>query len=514
MAKKLRTGIRAAPKVQEKELIRKAEALRTRPEAVLPRCLPEACPRCPFDGLLRRLEGIAGVAENEGRLESLAKRGPPLARAYAATLLVALQGKAPYLAPAKTPYGTVNYVVRGKAPQEQLVGVQYHDVPELRLLTVGAWARRKGLHVYSLESEMVTTCREDRPPEAFVKETLARTGVALHRVGDEYACPHASEEPAVVVGWKGAGVKVVLCRRCHPPKGSFPSLVGQRMAVPSLGASFEVALRPTLRCHGEACSFAQDRPLPQGTTVQDYLKGELDEAGLLEKEAEDLVEEIAQAEGLFVVGSECFEDDYAAFLGALKASEDLLPALQSLEDELGEGMVLSEASVTKFVEALDDDRQRSLLDALLEDEEMADALLQASEAEERGADAMLAEALKIRKDLDVVARLPAWGALPPVARLVDATMRAFRTKGRDEAALAAGRGLQGRTAEKAVAMALLQALDEAAGKEWMVRGSEKELADFLTPMARDLMEADGEAYAEGLQRLLTASGSGETLPGR
>lgn len=514
MGKKLRTGIRAAPKVQEKELVRKAEALRSRPEALVPRCLPETCPRCPFDGLLRRLQAIAAAAEDESRLERLARRGPPLARAYAATLLVAVQGKVPYVAPAKTPFGTVNYAVRGKAPKEQLVGVQYADVPELRLLTVGGWARRKGLHVYSLEAEMVTSCREDRPPEAFVKEALDRTGIAFRREGVEVLCPHADDEATVVVHWRGAGVRILLCRRCGVPKGSFPSFVGQRMAVPSLEASFEIALRPSLRCHGEgACAFAKDRPL-EGSRVQDYLAGKVDEAGLLEKERDRAVEEIASAEGLLVVGSECFEDDVAAFLRALKVPDGLRPAFAALEDELGEGMVLPEASVTKFVERLDEGGQRVLLEALLQDEEMAGALLEASEAEKRSADEMLAEALRIRRDLELVERLPTWDALPPVARLIDETMRAYKKKGPEEAALAAGHGLQGRTAEKVVAMALLQALDEAAGKQWMVRGSEKELADFLTPMAKELLEADGEAYAEGLQQLLTASGSGESLPER
>jgi hypothetical protein len=65
-----------------------------------------------------------------------------------------------------------------------------------------------------------------------------------------------------------------------------------------------------------------------------------------------------------------------------------------------------------------------------------------------------------------------------------------------------------------LALAFLEALGSASGKQWMFRDEEKQLADFLVPMARELLEAEGEEYGKALQELLTASGSGEVLPKR
>ncbi len=498
--------------MQEKELIRKATELRSRPEVLVPRCVEESCPRCPFDPLLERLLRVSKLAEDEARLEGLARRGHPLVKAYAATLLLAVQEKAPYLAPAKTPFGTVHYALRGKARKEQLVGVQYFDVPELRLLTIGDMARKKGLHVYSLKEEMVTTCRDDRPPLEFVEESLSRAQISFRRREDEYVCPHG-EEPALVVEWIGAGVKAVLCRRCRPPKGNLVTMLGNRMIVPRLQDSFNLHLRAKVHCRGEECSFAGDRPLER-LEVVDYFSGEIGEEELLRRETKKAIEEVATEEGLFILGNECFEQAYDAFLRALKVPTDLLPAFRELEGELSEGMVLRESSTTKFVEALGRDQRLVLLKALVRDEEMAEALLEASEAEERSADEVLAEALELRKDLAVESRLPTWRELPKVAALTDSVARSYKRKGREEAALLAGKGLQGDPAQKVLALALLQALDAAAGKQWMFRDEERQLADFLTPMAKELLQVDGEAYREGLQRLLTASGSGEVLPQR
>ena len=63
-------------------------------------------------------------------------RGDLLARAYAGTLLLASEGKAPYLAPFSTPFGNVTFAFRGKTRKEKLVAVQHFDEPKWLLLGV------------------------------------------------------------------------------------------------------------------------------------------------------------------------------------------------------------------------------------------------------------------------------------------------------------------------------------------------------------------------------------------
>ncbi|MDX1534962.1 MAG: hypothetical protein R3291_05025, partial [Thermoplasmata archaeon] len=299
MARKVRTGIRTAPKVQERELIAKAKTLRDRPDLLVPACLEESCPRCPFDAILAKLQKVVPAAEDESRLEYMAKRGHPLARAYAATLLVGLQEKADYLAPANTPFGTFHYAQRGRAPREQLVGVQYYNVPEVRLLTVGEYARKHRLHVYSLQEAMVSSCREDRPPEAFVQESLARLRQNLTREGEEAACPHAGSEPTLVVTWRGAGTKIALCGKCQPSGGNLPAFLAERMAVPDLASSFDLALRLHLGCSGELCGLAEDRPLRSGAALL-YLDGKKGADEVLKRETDRALED-ATAAGAYLL---------------------------------------------------------------------------------------------------------------------------------------------------------------------------------------------------------------------
>ncbi|MFQ6013635.1 MAG: hypothetical protein ACE5LS_08360 [Thermoplasmata archaeon] len=510
MARKVRTGIRTASKVQERELIAKARALREKPEILVPACLKESCPRCPFDPILAKLQKVVPFADDEGRLEYQARRGHPLVRAYAATLLVGLQEKADYLAPAKTPFGTFHYAHRGRAPREQLVGVQYYNVPEVRLLTVGEYARKHRLHVYSLEEGMITSCREDRPPEAFVQESLARLKRSLAETEDGVGCTHAGKEPTLVVDWRGAGIHIALCGKDQPPGGNLPAFLAERMVVPDLATSFGLALRLDLGCSGRVCGLGADRPLTSGASLL-YLDGKKDAEEVLQRETERAIEE-ATAAGAFLLGYQCFEDDQGAFLQAVGVPDGLRPALGTLLEEREGGIAISEASLAKLLDALEEEDMERLLGSLLADEEMAEALWKAAQAEGRGREQVVREALDTRKDLDVLSRLPQWEHLPPLARLADRVARSFKTDGREEAVLLASRGLQAGGKGKVVSLAFLLALGAAKGKGWTFRKEERELSEFLAPMTGDLMKAEGPGYGDALQRLLTASGSSEVLP--
>ncbi|MFQ5919902.1 MAG: hypothetical protein ACE5I4_07660 [Thermoplasmata archaeon] len=510
MVRKVRTGIRTAPKVQERELIAKAKTLRDHPELLVPTCLEESCPRCPFDAILAKLQKVVPAAEDESRLQYMAKRGHPLARAYAATLLVGLQEKADYLAPANTPFGTFHYAHRGRAPREQLVGVQYYNVPEVRLLTIGEYARKHRLHVYSLQEGMVTSCREDRPPEAFVQESLARLKQNLSQEEGGMACPHAGSEPTLVLHWRGAGVRIALCGKCQPSNGNLPAFLAERMVVPDLASAFGLALRLHLGCSGDLCGFREERPLTSGAALL-YLDGKKDANELLRRETDRALEE-ATAAGAYILGDRCFEDDPEAFLTAVGVPGGLRPTLATLLEDREGGIAVSEASLAKLLDALDEEDVERLLTDLLDDEEMAEALWKATEAEGRSREQVVREALDTRKDMDVLSRLPSWDALPPLAGLADGVARAFKTDGKEEAVIRATHGLQAGGKEKVVSLAFLLAMEAAKGKGWTFRKEERELAEFLTPMADDLLASEGSGYRESLQKLLTASGSSEVLP--
>ena len=124
-----RMGARTATKMQEKNLVSRCRELAKHPEYLIPECTPE-CGKDPFDKMARTLKRIQEKEDDRTALVKLIKGGDHLARAYAAALLIALDGKAPILSTARYPWGEVNFARKERIKQDQLVGVQHHNEAE------------------------------------------------------------------------------------------------------------------------------------------------------------------------------------------------------------------------------------------------------------------------------------------------------------------------------------------------------------------------------------------------
>jgi hypothetical protein len=215
---RIRTGARTASKVQEKDLIRKAKRLKKDPDLILPKCVNHS--RCYFDIIRKQVRRIQTFADNEQMLKKFSGKGDLLARAYAATLLLAIEGKAPYLAPFKSPFGTVPFAFRGKTKKEKLVAVQYFDEPKWAIMGVLDIVRKKKLHVYSTKDGMVCTGRLPEPPKEFVKRTIGELSPNLKVKNKVYTCPHLDSDtikdseqkgvPYLEVTWNSADTTIAI----------------------------------------------------------------------------------------------------------------------------------------------------------------------------------------------------------------------------------------------------------------------------------------------------------------
>src|SRR5512136_2640764 len=97
---KFRTGLRTASKVQEKQLISTGKWLADHPEAVTPQTDCDNR-RCNFSSIVSKISVSAENRDDPDFLRKMAKRGDQLARAYAATILMAKEERAPYLVVAR-----------------------------------------------------------------------------------------------------------------------------------------------------------------------------------------------------------------------------------------------------------------------------------------------------------------------------------------------------------------------------------------------------------------------------
>lgn len=505
---RLRVKGRIATKVQERGLLDKARQLREDPLLLLPECR-SACRTCPWEKIERQLKRVQTVADSPGKLARLARGGVPLARAYAATLGLLHEGKAPYLAAAEYPLGTVSYAVRGKTTKESLVGVQHFDDPRWRLVGLVNLVRQRGLHLYSSDEGLVCTGLEAKAPPEFIEEALRSVRSPLRKASEGlFVCPHP-DAPGLhlQLTWHSADRTVELCRSCASPKANTLATLAQLFAAPDVLRDFEVAARSQVRCEGghDPCPASRAVPLKPELEEQ-YAHGKLSDAAVLEAHAKS-IEEARSNEGApyIVVGDLCVGTDAkraAALIGSSEVQQKALEAaLQAVQEPL---VFPAGTTANKVLASLWSSRGLEVLRALVPPP-IADRVYKA----EGGPSPLqqIEAALAEERVQGVTRRLPSFADLPMEGQFVDAVARAFMTEG----APAALRRVEAERSEdhrmRALTYACLLALGQK-GREWRFDAEEKELGRHFQPLIGSLLLLEGDAYGQKLTELLVLLGHG------
>ena len=111
---------------------------------------------------------------------------------------------------------------------------------------------------------------------------------------------------------------------------------------------------------------------------------------------------------------------------------------------------------------------------------------------------------------DVVKSLPAFRHMGPVGKLADGYVKAAKAGGfpllRSELEKNPPREYRARAMAKAFAIAVGDSPDTVK-----TTAEEADLAEFLVPFVRNVMESDAGNYADRMNTLLTATGCGESV---
>ncbi len=463
------------------------------PSLVIPRLLEEVR-KSPFAYLEKHLSKVQDHRDDAEKLIRLAGKGDQFVRAYAAAISLSASGKLPYLTTANLPVGPVSFAMRGTVDREKLIGLQHFDDPDLRLLAYWDMAREDRLHIYSTENGLYASVSGPKAPEVYVREMMDNLP---YRTSDG-DCGH--DRPAVRIRWSSAGKEVRVCAECASDVNTAQHLMA-RVAAPDPYDDLKVSVehrygggRP--ECHGEFSTPA--------SLVKRYLDGDLDDAGLITEHIRAKGEWMRSRGQVYIIGQECYGRDGEAFLDSLKGSDSEKAALRAVL-ALNVPIVSDQNQAGKVIGELWGSHAQAML-AAVSDKDTAEAVLAMKDLTPGQ---MLAEAVRLVKEREVLQSFPRYTQLGPVGQLADGLARAFRTGG----AATMLRSVE-RTEKvhlrRAICYAFLEAVGEAQARKWQFSREERESGEHLAPLALEMTRAGGEEYHQALQRLLQESGSGET----
>jgi hypothetical protein len=496
--------------VREQDLVARAKHLRESVTPLLPR-LTDDCPSGRFDALRAVLESIRSAREDARALDKWARRGEPMARAYAGLLKFAREPHAPMVAACPLPTGQAFYAPLAHTAPEAEVAVQQSADPARLLLGYRDWARR-GFHFFATGDGLWCTGGSPEPPPQFRDEKLARLPYRLvpDASAPRYVCPHlAAREarPFLEVGWPAAGLAFRVCDRCVKPDRHLLAYLSEGAAVPDLEQELPVEATLNVRCRaGPECVHAQVPGLNRRLR-RDYRSGKTSDAQLLADFLADVRPRIERTgRRTLVAEGTCFGGDAEAFLDALHPTAVERRALRRVLDRTPPYFEVGKATASAALELLWPRHSESLVRAIVSDPEEAQRLLEGA----RGSPGRVAEILKrahrMTEERQVLDALPGYSRLSPEAAFVDRVARAYRTQGDRGAEKTVLQPLPREGKERGLAFGLLTAMGRGATHDWLFSPTEKAFGSSIAALAREVLVAPPDRYHESLERLFLAAG--------
>ncbi|UCH89134.1 MAG: hypothetical protein JSV49_00350 [Thermoplasmata archaeon] len=524
---RIRTGARTASKVQEKDLIQKAKHLKKNPELIIPYC-DQHCRFCPFEKVRRQVEQISEKADDKRILTKLTSKGDPIARAYAATLLLAIKGEVPFLAVFRTPLQEVTYAYRSNCKKEKLIGVQYYDDPILRMLSVLDIVKKKGIYIYSLDKKMVCTGKTPDPPQEFIDQMISslKTGVKGHKFEDStiYTCTHLDvkkvrdESPAkqayLKINWLSADTALATCERCakHSKENIYMKLV-LRIAAKDVSKDFEISViaKPLVETKCPVCSELDEIPI-EPELLEKYTKGIISDKDLIEEHWSNFKSEmISSGKKHFILDHICYGTNLKEFINQLEPDEHELIALKTVLKKVPKAVVVSKVTPNKVLTMYWQEFGREAIYSVTNDREFSKKMFKKHDVNKVPPSQILKESSGEFKHINVIKALPSYDKLPAVAKFADEMARTYKTRGADDTARAIEHYRSTDTRIKSIAFGFLLALNKGSSKKWQYTTTEIEFAQFLKKPVQSLLKAEPDDYHKALQELLRATGSTEEI---
>ncbi len=503
--------LRRISAVRKEDLLLRAKALRSSVDPLLP-ALTRDAPPDRFDRLRVELEEVRESRDDEDRLERLARRGDPLARAYAGLLRFSLKPEAIAVVTFPLPSGDIPFAPLARTDPATEVAVQHSDEPARLLLGYVEWARR-GFHFFATDDKLWCTGRSAEPPPSVLSAKVMEIPYRLVEdpTSHRRICPHlASHEarPFLEVEWPGARTGFRVCDRCAKPDRHLLGSLTDGIATPDPSAEFPVRADFNVRCKaGASCVHSRLPDLPRGVR-QSYERGRLADSELLHEYLSEVRARLDRVtERTLVVNGVCFGGNVDGFLDELKPTATERRVLEQVLKETSGYFSIDRATSGQALEQLWPTHFETIVHTIVEDPRESRRLIE----ELRGAPpGRVAELLKrvqrVREERDVMESLPKYQSLTPVAAYVDRVARAYRTQGGEGAARIALESLPQEGNGRSLAFALLLALGQSDPHVWRFSETEQKSGHFLVEAARSLLNGSPQDYHSALDRLLVSAG--------
>ncbi|MCL2607531.1 MAG: hypothetical protein FWD92_03110 [Methanomassiliicoccaceae archaeon] len=491
-------GARNAPKRLEGDIMAMSKALWEDPGLLRPKCAG-SCRKCHFD---KTFSEIAKLDKFKGSAEALNKisqrGGDDIVKAYAGTISVYASGTVPCLTAAKLAGEDVPFVMRGSVGKDKLIGVQYYDDPQKRLLLYNKFAKKKKLHMYSLNDELVCSNTANMPKD-YLLDLFYETPYDFGDDGTD--CGHAAEG-ALVIRSKSLSSGIRICSECAEEVSTLMYLISRIIAIDPLD-DFDVSVE-----HKYHASKDGGVDSITGEILKQYSIGKITDRIVIETilrgKKKDLTSSGVSA---YMIDNRHYGSDLNAFMNDLNGTDKEKELLRNYLSNNKKAVILKSDRMSEALSSVWKDGAREIL-AAASSEEVVNKMGDLSKMLPVHA---IEDAIVGQMWLSVAAKLPELKGLGPVGKLADKFARSFLAGGTPLLKKEIEHASLKESRSKSLARAFIISSGVEGDFTWKWSADEEDLAKFLCPFVDRLIASEGKEYINAMENLLTASGSGERL---
>ncbi|MBP5395105.1 MAG: hypothetical protein J6Y18_04280, partial [Candidatus Methanomethylophilaceae archaeon] len=484
-------GVKRTSKRLEGDILERSKALWEDASILRPHCAGN-CRKCAFDKTFKSIAKLDKFKSNPDALVKMAGRGSDdIFKAYAGTVSLYASGSVPYTATAKIAGEEILFVPRGAVGNDKLIGCQHYNDPKIRLMLYNAFAKKKGLNLYSFD-DMLICSNFYNMPEDYIYDTFWETPYEFPN--DELECQH-SKESALVIKIKSANKKIRICKNCAKDVSTLQYLLSRIISVNLLG-DFEVTVEHNYHAEGESGieTIPEDK-------IREYSVGKITDQGLLRMVLKEKIGNLRNGESAtYVIGQTNYGSDTEKFVSALKGSDFEIDALRKYLTEYADSVVIQTDRASEALSSLWEDSYKEILECFTSPETAANI----GNASKKNPQSVLSEAYRMEMSKDVVKSLPVFKHIGNVGRLADIYAKAAKVGGSvmltEEFEKNPPRDYHSRALATGFSLCVLN--DPNAIK---CTKEEEDLARYLIPFIKQRVDSVGEVYRHNMSTLLYAT---------
>ena len=498
MAKRARfRGVKRTSKRLEGDILDRSKALWMDASLLRPKCAGN-CRKCAFDKTFKNISKLDKYKDRSDVLVKMAGKGSDdIYKAYAGTVSLYASGSVPYTATAKIGGEEILYVPRGAVGNDKIIGCQHYDDPKIRLMLYNAFAKRKGLILYSFDDQLICS-NFDNMPEDYIYDTFWETPYEFPN--DELECQH-SKESALVISIKSAGRRIRICKNCAKDVSTLQYLISRIVSEDPL-RDVEVTVEHNYHAAGE--SGVETVPPEK---IKEYSVGKITDLGLIREVLREKIGNLRSGDSAtYVIGQTNYGSDTEKFISALKGSDFEIDALRKYLNNYSDSIVIQTERASEALSSIWESSYKEILECFTSEETAANI----GDASRKNPQSVLSEAYRMEMSKDVVKSLPKFKHLGPVGKLADIYAKAAKVGGdvmlTEEFEKNPPRNYHSRALAKGFSLYMLGDRDSIRCTK-----EETDLAKYLIPFIKQLVDSQGEDYRHSMSTLITATGCGESV---